>query len=192
MPRPIEYDREDVLQKAMELFWVNGYEQTSVRHVLETTGFNRHSFYEEFGGKDGLFKEVLDHYRQHIASGIIGPLRDKNSDLETIRKIFKDRAEFDQQGIGCLLSNTANSKQTIDAELYSITKAYNKKVEKAFEYCISNAQQKGQIPKNKDAKLLSRYIATILHGLGPMSKLGIAKKETLAIGEMTINSILSD
>ncbi len=191
MPRPIEYDRDDVLHKAMQLFWANGFEQTSVRDVLDTTGFNRHSLYEEFGGKDGLFKAVLTHYRQHIISEVIEPLLGKDSDLETIRKIFKDRADFDQQGKGCLLSNTATIKQSMDEELYSIIKAYNRKVEKAFEYCITNAQKKNQIPKNKDAKLLSRYIATVLHGLSPMCKLGITKKETLTIGEMTINSLLT-
>ena len=192
MPRPIEYDRDEVLNLAMRLFWTKGYEQTSVRDVLNTTGFNRHSLYEEFGGKDGLFKAVLNHYRQHIANGVIKPLTQKDSDLETIRTIFSNRAKFDQKGIGCLLSNTANIKQSINKELYSITKTYNRKVEKAFEFCISNAQRKGQIAKNKDARLLSRYITTVLHGLSPMSKLGITKKETLAIGELTINSLLSD
>lgn len=189
VPRPIEYDRDEVLQKATELFWINGYEQTSVRDVLDATGFNRHSLYEEFGGKDGLFKAALEYYRQHIASGMVKALQSKDASLETIREIFKARAEVDQKELGCLLSNTTNSKHTIDTELYSIAKAHNKKFEKALDQCISNAQDKGEIPNGKDSKLLARFVMTVLHGLGPMSKNGISRKETIAIGEMTINLI---
>ncbi|MCZ6564645.1 MAG: TetR/AcrR family transcriptional regulator [Gammaproteobacteria bacterium] len=189
MPRPIEYDRDEVLQKATELFWYNGYEQTSVRDVLNATGFNRHSLYEEFGGKAGLFKASLEYYKQHIASGMVKALQSKDAGLETIREIFKARAEIDQQELGCLISNTLNNKHTIGKELFSIAKAYNKRVEKALHQCISNAQRKGEVAKEKDTKLLARYVMTIFHGLGPMSKNGISRKETVAIGEMTINLI---
>ena len=92
MPRPIEYKREEVLQKAMQLFWLRGYEQTSVRDVLDSTGFNRHSLYEEFGGKDGLFKEVLGYYKQNIVAQVITPLMADDSDLDTMREVFKMRA----------------------------------------------------------------------------------------------------
>ena len=192
MPRPIEYDREDVLQKAMQLFWLHGYEQTSVRDVLDSTGFNRHSLYEEFGGKDGLFKEVLEYYKQNIAAQVIAPLMADDSDLNTIRNIFKARASHDQRQLGCLFTNTANVKQCLDDELFDLTKSYNRKVEKAFQTCISNAQVKGQVPKDKDAKLLARFVSTVFHGLSPMNKLGITKNETITFGEMTINAILTD
>ena len=192
MPRPIEYERDDVLQKAMRLFWRNGYEQTSVRDVLDVTGFNRHSLYEEFGGKDGLFKAVLEHYKENIASQVIKPLMEKDSDLNTIRMIFKSRAEHDQTQLGCMFTNTANSKQCIDEELFDLAKSYNAKVEKALQVCITHAQDKGQVPANKDAKLLARFVATIFHGLTPMSKLGIKKSETAAFGEMTIQAILAE
>ena len=187
MPRPIEYDRDDVLQKAMELFWSQGYESTSVRDVLDTTGFNRHSLYEEFGGKDGLFKAVLEHYKQHIAGQVIGPLQASDSDLNTIKQIFEERAELDnkRKTNGCLFTNTANCKPSLDKELFDLTKLYNRKVEQALEKCISHAQAKGQIPQHKDVKTLARYVATVLHGLGPTCKLGANKKEILAIGEMT-------
>lgn len=191
MPRPIEYNRDEVLQKAMRLFWLNGYERTSVRDVLDSTGFNRHSLYEEFGGKDGLFKEVLEYYKDNIAAQVIKPLMAADSDLDTIREIFRQRAAHDQKQLGCLFTNTANSKQCIDSDLYELNKSYNRKVEKALQNCISHAQQKGQVPADKDVKLLARFVATVFHGLSPMSKLGVTKNETVTFGEMTINAILT-
>ena len=191
MPRPIEYNRDEVLKKAMRLFWSLGYEQTSVRDVLDATGFNRHSLYEEFGGKDGLFKAVLEFYKENIAQQVISPLTKKESDIETLRAIFKERAAHDQTQLGCLFTNTANIKQCLDGELFQLTKAYNRKVEKAFQTCITHAQEKGQVPNNKDARLLARFVSTVFHGLSPMSKLGITKNETLAFGDMTIDAILA-
>ena len=97
---------------------------------------------------------------------------------------------MDHKQAGCLFTNTANIKQCLDDELFDLAKSYNRKVEKAFQACISHAQAKGQISKNKDPKLLARFISTVVHGLSPMSKLGMTKKETIAFGEMTINAIL--
>ena len=192
MPRPIEYDREEILQKATELFWINGYEKTSIRDVLETTKFNRHSLYEEFGGKDGLYKEVLDYYKNNIACELIDALNDKNSDLDTIKNIFNIRVESEQKELGCLFANTAHSKSVLDDELYQLAKRHNLKVEKAFELCIKHAQEKGQIPKGKNPRVLSRYLSTVFHGLATMNKMGITKKDSKIIGEMAVKTIVAE
>ena len=62
MSRPTKFDREQVLQQAMQAFWQRGYAATSVRDLVEATGLLPGSLYATFGGKRGLFLASLDLY----------------------------------------------------------------------------------------------------------------------------------
>jgi len=55
MARPIEFDREEVLQKAIGVFWQKGYSATSIKNLVEATGLQPGSIYAAFGDKRGLF-----------------------------------------------------------------------------------------------------------------------------------------
>ena len=68
MARHKEYDRHDVLDKAVSLFWKKGYKASSMTDLVHATGLNTASMYKEFGDKDGLFEEALEYYRQHVVS----------------------------------------------------------------------------------------------------------------------------
>ena len=57
--RPRSYDREEVLERAMTLFWEKGFEGAHLGELVEVTGLNRFSLYKEFGGKEGLFRDAL-------------------------------------------------------------------------------------------------------------------------------------
>jgi len=62
MPRPKEYDREDVLRRAMERFWDHGYHATGVSDLEAVMGINKFSIYAAFGSKRGVLLESLDLY----------------------------------------------------------------------------------------------------------------------------------
>ncbi|MDQ0889655.1 AcrR family transcriptional regulator [Paenibacillus sp. V4I9] len=64
MPRPKEFDQEIALDKAMELFWQQGYERTSIQDLVEKTGVHRGSLYDTFGDKNQFFLTCLDRFRQ--------------------------------------------------------------------------------------------------------------------------------
>lgn len=60
--RPLEYDREEVVEISMHLFWHRGFERTSLKDILDATKISKSSFYYAFGGKDQLFEQCLDRY----------------------------------------------------------------------------------------------------------------------------------
>ena len=62
MPRPRQFDTEDVLLKAMDLFWRRGYQATSMQNLAACMGLGSGSIYNEFGDKHGLFVRALQHY----------------------------------------------------------------------------------------------------------------------------------
>lgn len=60
MGRSREFDENVVLQKAMELFWKQGYEKTSLNDLVEHMGIHRRSLYDTFGDKHTLFLRTVD------------------------------------------------------------------------------------------------------------------------------------
>ena len=64
MGRPREFDIERALDRALEVFWRNGYEGASIASLTEAMGINPPSLYAAFGNKEGLFRRALDRYVQ--------------------------------------------------------------------------------------------------------------------------------
>ncbi len=62
--RPREFDIERALDRALEVFWRNGYESASIANLTEAMGINPPSLYAAFGNKEALFRRALDRYVQ--------------------------------------------------------------------------------------------------------------------------------
>lgn len=62
MGRPKKFDREQVLNKAIPLFWVRGYADTSLQDLEKATGVNKSGLYSEFESKEDIFLACLRHY----------------------------------------------------------------------------------------------------------------------------------
>ena len=78
MARPVEFDEDKVLTNAMEQFWKEGYEASSVRKLLDCTGINRGTLYNSFGDKDTFFRTCVEHYNLIVQKQIESSLRDEN------------------------------------------------------------------------------------------------------------------
>ena len=75
MARPVEFDENKVLTNAMEQFWREGYEASSVQKLLDCTGINRGTLYNSFGDKDTFFKSCVDQYNKVIDRQIENSLK---------------------------------------------------------------------------------------------------------------------
>lgn len=104
MARTKQYNEHDVIQKAMNLFWKNGYETTSIRMLEKEMGINQFSIYSSFGSKHGVFVESIKAYKVQLNS-IRHKLRDSNSGTIGIKQFFYDFLEFTKDNTsrkGCL------------------------------------------------------------------------------------------
>src|SRR5271163_1223180 len=62
MGRPKNFSREEVLEKAMPIFWKHGFADTSLQELERATGVNKSGLYSEFRNKEDLFVACLRHY----------------------------------------------------------------------------------------------------------------------------------
>ncbi len=110
MARKKQYIESEVINKAMHLFWRNGYETTSMQMLEKEMGINKFSIYASFGSKNGVFLESLKAYKNHLSS-LIEKLKNTKNGVEGIKQYFKDFIIFSNaDGIakGCLVTNATN------------------------------------------------------------------------------------
>jgi AcrR family transcriptional regulator len=110
MARKKEYIEEEVIEKAMALFWRNGYENTSMQMLEKEMGINKFSIYASFGSKDGVFLESIKCYKQKL-SQITDKLIASNNGIIGLKQYFYDFIEFSEDDTinkGCLITNSVN------------------------------------------------------------------------------------
>ena len=66
MARTKDFDEDEVLTKAMNLFWLNGYNGTSMQDLVDGLGISRSSLYDTFGDKRSLFLKTLENYKKNL------------------------------------------------------------------------------------------------------------------------------
>lgn len=110
MARNKLYIEEEVLDKAMNLFWKNGFASTSMQKLESEMGINKFSIYSSFGKKEGIFLRSLKCNKNKL-NVLLLPLNENGVGPAAIKKYFYDFIEFSKEvdtGKGCLITNTAN------------------------------------------------------------------------------------
>lgn len=168
MSRLKRFDRDQVLERAMRLFWERGYAATSIQDLVEATGVNRASLYGTFGDKQRLFVAAVDHYVAQLSARRLDTLRRPGSAKAAIRDYFDQMiafAEGEGRGLGCLLTNSTVELAPHDEAIAHTLRASLERVEAAFEATIRRGQAQGEIPPDKGARALARYFVTLIQGL---------------------------
>src|SRR5258707_4477360 len=72
--RPRGFDVDEALDRALEVFWRQGYEGTALSDLTAAMGINRPSLYAAFGNKEALFRKVLDRYAERTTASVVHAL----------------------------------------------------------------------------------------------------------------------
>lgn len=119
MPRALSFDPVEKLQKAMLLFWQNGYEGTSIGDLINKLEINRFSLYQQFGDKHQLFRAALDHYNRIVFQPLLMPLRADDQGkaaLDAYIALFTEKVSGPRTEHGCFISNTLAAGDKVQDE----------------------------------------------------------------------------
>jgi len=172
MARPREFDEEVVLDAAVECFWSQGYEATSIRDLIETTGLTGASLYNAFGDKRALFRTALDHY----VEGSIGKRIRRCETLpprEAISAFFNDilsRSLNDRKHKGCMLVNSALEVAPHDREFRKVIAGVLTRIEMFFLTCVEAGQGDGTIACSMPAQSLAHHLLGVLMGIRVLAR----------------------
>lgn len=193
MARPVEFDEAKVLANAMEQFWKEGYEASSVQKLLDCTGINRGTLYNSFGDKDTFFKSCVDQYNANMANHIGASLKnEKLSAWDAIDEYF-ERAVFSlsnkQRGMGCLLVNSLCESINYDKEMKRVIRASLAAIRKPLVARLSEAQKKGKLKKGVSVESAADILMNMLHGLRVNSRDGKNVRQLKELIKFTVNSL---
>ena len=168
MARPQKFDQQQVLAKAMLLFWRQGYANTSIKELTETTRLKPGSLYGAFKNKRTLFLQVLDHYFSSLDQEVAVLLNGDTPPLDRIRKFFDhllDQAQKDDEAKGCLLVNTLLEIPPDDAEISQRVSEMLLHIEGRFCQLLLQAQNDGELAKDRNPETLASLLITGIFGL---------------------------
>lgn len=172
MARTKEFDPDAALQRAMDLFWQQGYEATSIANLVEHMGIGRESIYATFGSKRELYLKAYDRY---LENGIdfIEALSQPGPALPTVRALverYAAEAAQDTTHRGCLVVNTAVELAPHDRALARRVEANWDFIETTLTTALARARAQGELSPNKDPRSLARFLLTMLQGLRVIGK----------------------
>jgi len=172
MSRKKEYVEEEVIEKAMNLFWIKGYENTSMQMLEKEMGINKFSIYSSFGNKKGLFIESLKLYRRKV-SKIIDQLEKSPDGVLAIEQYFYNFLKLSAgKGFskGCLITNTLNDidKET-DIKIVRQVESFRDDIRQVFlnKLMLENGENL------KIAEEKADYLIISMIGLSSASKMYI-------------------
>jgi TetR/AcrR family transcriptional repressor of nem operon len=167
-----KFDRDEVLEKAMQLFWEQGYEPTGITQILERVGIGRQSLYNTFGDKRALFLETLGHYFRTRVGPLLAQLQAPGSPLENIREVFRmaEKQLKQTEFHGCMIGNATAELPHNDPEVKERVRSYLQLMEDAFADTLKRAQEQGEISSGLDARDLARVFVHTLQGLILLNK----------------------
>jgi len=191
MNRPRQYDRDEVLEKATDLFWEKGFEATSMNEMVARSSLNKHSLYSEFGDKEKLFIECIDYYISKSNRVVIDILTKKPLGLRNIEAFFDDRVNYaaSEDCKGCLIVNSVTEKEILSKEINLKVKSFITRFKAFFYHCLQAAQDKNEISEDKDCKALADYLVCFTFGLVNIGKNETKKKALRKMVDVALSAV---
>ncbi len=174
MTKKTKYDRQEVIDKATNLYWKKGFHATSMRNLQDEIDMRPGSIYAAFGSKDELFKEALKNYTG-MALTQLQQFRDEHDSVIATLTAFIKAQVIDTQNDApngmCMLAKTIGELTEDNQDLIDTTKVHLGEIVNAFILLIKEAQALGEIDKDKNAEDLAIHIQIQIAGLRTFAKM---------------------
>ncbi|HEX7333277.1 MAG TPA: TetR/AcrR family transcriptional regulator [Pyrinomonadaceae bacterium] len=190
MARHKEFERDEALQKAMEVFWARGYEATSMQNLVEHMGINRQSLYDTFGDKHSLYLEALDRYQQVESRKLFELLEKPGPVKKAFRQMFTGVIEgslCDGEHRGCLMNNAMSELAGRCAATAEKTRHNMAAIEEAFYRALVRGKKEGELKGVREPRAMARFLYNSFQGLVLMSKATPDRKTLEDVVKVTLS-----
>jgi TetR/AcrR family transcriptional repressor of nem operon len=181
--RPREFDEEEILDRAMKVFWSKGYASTSLEDLLNGTGIARQSLYGAFGDKHALFLKALERYLDKNARPVRSVLQEAPSVAQALRAVFSAIAEgaAAEKQRGCMLVNAITELIPGDQEVARLVEANHRFLLAAFRMGLERAAKDGELIPGSDIDELAHYLIAAHQGLRVVARVDQSRAHLKAI-----------
>lgn len=188
--RPRAFDKEEALGRALEVFWRQGYEGTSLSDLTAALGINRPSLYAAFGNKEELFRKAVERYSSgpagYVGEALAAPTAREVAEallLGTVKMLTDPEIPS-----GCFLVQAALCSSPEAACVRDALAESRNRGLAAIRERFVRAAAEGDLPAGVKPADLARFIATVMHGLSVQAAGGATRAELKRVAEMALRA----
>jgi AcrR family transcriptional regulator len=183
--RPREFDRDQALDRALDVFWRHGYEGASIAELTQAMGINPPSLYAAFGNKEALFRQALDRYasqRTAFWDQALGAA----SAREMVEQLLYGTADFltdDENPSCCMFVRGATSCGEAEDV---IKREFTTRRAKSEAELAERLERAPDLPPGLEPVDFARYIMTVLEGMSVQAASGANRDQLRRVAETTL------
>jgi AcrR family transcriptional regulator len=181
--RPLSFDRQAALQRAMLTFWRHGYETTSISDLTAAMGVTAPSIYTAFGDKKRLFLEAMrlyagspDDVQRSLDQAVTA--RDAASKM-LISAAHAFTGETTPRG--CLLASATASGSTDSADVQKAVAEVRRDIIARLQGRIERDIATGVLPETASATSLAGMVVAVIQGMSVLARDGMERECLLMI-----------
>jgi AcrR family transcriptional regulator len=183
--RPREFDRQDALNSAMELFWAQGYEGTTLADLQKAMGgITAPSFYAAFGSKEALFREVVELYKETQGAPVLKALMEGSTARASIEGMLRAAVDHfcgQRSPHGCLMVlgsiNCTPANKGVDDFLREQRALRQTFIRQRLRRGVAD----GDAPSGVDLGAIASFYTTVVDGMAFQARDGASRKTLSAV-----------
>ena len=190
MSRHKEFERDEALQKAMEVFWSRGYGGASIQDLVEHMGINRQSLYDTFGDKHALYLQALDRYGAVEARRMFDLLERPGPVKKSLRQLFEGVVEGslgEGERRGCFMGNAMSELAGRCKETAARTCGNMAAAEESLYRALLRGKKEGELKAVHEPRAVARFLYCNLQGLVLMGKATKDRKTLEDVVKVTLS-----
>lgn len=188
--RPREFDLDDALDQAIEVFWRQGYEGTTLDDLTGAMGINRPSLYAAFGNKESTFKSAVARYATvdmaYVGEALAEPTA--RAAAEHYLRANVDAITTPGRPAGCLSIQGGLSGSPDDESVIAFLNDSRQAGERQLADRFRRAIAEGNLPSTEDPAELAKYLATASAGLAVQAAAGTPHEQLMTVAERILRA----
>lgn len=188
--RPRAFDADDALERAMRVFWAQGYEGASLTDLTEAMGITRTSMYAAFGNKEELFRRALQRYTEGPASYALRAVQQPTA-AQVAAAFLKgsvDATSNPDCPPGCLGVQGSLAAGTTAVEVRDLLIAWRQDGTALLRDRFQRAVDDGDLPEDVDPGLLARYLMTVANGIAVQAATGVSADDLQLVADAALRN----
>ncbi|MCO1335300.1 TetR/AcrR family transcriptional regulator [Microbulbifer sp. OS29] len=167
-----QFDESEVLDKAMRVFWEQGYKATSLSDLESAMGLNKSSIYNAFHSKEVLYGRCLEHFQSQYACNAMDTLDhpDFRIAMGSFLEMLQAGMESSDTPEGCIATMAAMEVGASEGFLADLVAKGSNDMLERIETRMKQAIEDGQLKADTDCAALAALVMAVSRGVVALNK----------------------